>query len=61
MRVSSVHGMMKVSREEEQMATNGTVGAVAGLWRFPVKSMSDSFVFWILHRVATSPKVLRES
>src|ERR671913_454056 len=39
MRVISVHGIMKVSREEEQMATNGTVGAVAGLWRFPVKSM----------------------
>jgi uncharacterized protein len=30
---------MKVSGEEEHMATNGTVGAVAGLWRFPVKSM----------------------
>jgi uncharacterized protein len=30
---------MKVSREEELMATNGIVGAVAGLWRFPVKSM----------------------
>ena len=39
MRVTSVHGIMKVSREEKQMATNGTVGAVAGLWRFPVKSM----------------------
>src|SRR3712207_4428078 len=39
MRVPSVRGIMKVSREEEQMATNGTVGAAAGLWRFPVKSM----------------------
>src|SRR5918999_3928854 len=39
MRVTSVHGIMKVSREEEQMATNGLVGAVARLWRFPVKSM----------------------
>src|SRR5215212_1291841 len=39
MRVTSVHGIMKLSSEEEQMATNGTVGAVAGLWRFPVKSM----------------------
>jgi hypothetical protein len=37
--VTSVHGIMKVSREEEQMATSGIVGAVAGLWRFPVKSM----------------------
>src|ERR687898_1727085 len=39
MRVISVHGIMKVSREEERMMTNGAVGAVAGLWRFPVKSM----------------------
>src|SRR5918997_1362112 len=39
MRVTSVHGIMKVSREEEQMATNGLVGAVARLWTFPVKSM----------------------
>jgi uncharacterized protein len=35
---------MKLSREEEQMATNGTVGAVAGLWRFPVKSMRGEWL-----------------
>src|ERR671916_3048255 len=39
MHVTSVQGIMKLSSEEEQMATSGTVGAVAGLWRFPVKSM----------------------
>jgi uncharacterized protein len=44
MRVTSVHGIMKLSREEEQMATNGTVGAVAGLWRFPVKSMRGEWL-----------------
>ncbi|MEK6288023.1 MAG: MOSC N-terminal beta barrel domain-containing protein [Acidobacteriota bacterium] len=26
--------------KEEEMATNGVVGSVAGLWRFPVKSMT---------------------
>ena len=26
------------------MATNGTVGAVAGLWRFPVKSMRGEWL-----------------
>src|SRR5215212_5376385 len=44
MRVTSVHGIMKLSSEEEQMATNGTVGAVAGLWRFPVKSMRGEWL-----------------
>src|SRR5215218_7218353 len=44
MRVTSVHGIMKLSSEEEQMETNGTVGAVAGLWRFPVKSMRGEWL-----------------
>src|SRR5215217_7524325 len=44
MRVTSVHGIMKLSSGEEQMETNGTVGAVAGLWRFPVKSMRGEWL-----------------